>query len=232
MPRRSRIAFAQMPHHIVQRGHRRQQVFFNRSDYVDYLGTLAEFRVTLGLRVYAYCLMTNHVHLVVNPMDDVRVLGELMKRLAARHTRRLNREFGWSGSIWEGRFKCSPIDSERYFLACGRYVDANPVRARMVATPADFEWSSYHVRAGFAENVFLDPDPSVEALSPDIKRRHEIYRELAATPLHANELEMIRNASQRNQLTGEDQFIDLVAETQGITVPARPRGRPRKRRAA
>ncbi len=228
MPRRARISFAELPHHIVHRGHCRNAVFFSDSDRVDYLGTLAESRAALGIEVYAYCLMDNHVHLVVNPRDDAARLSALMKRLAGRHSRRINAANGWSGSLWESRFKCSPIDSERYLLACGRYVDQNPVRARMVSKAADFKWSSFHARAGLDECPFLDPDPSLAALSPCSTRRAELYRALVATPLPASDLQLIRAASQRNQLTGDDAFVERMAHERGLDVPSRPRGRPKQ----
>jgi putative transposase len=146
MPRRARIAFANIPHHIVQRGHCRKDVFLSDFDCVDYLATLAECREALQLKVFAYCLMSNHVHLIVDPGDDANTISALMKRLAGRHARRLNLRNSWSGSIWESRFKCSPIETDRYLLTCGRYVDLNPVRAGIVSSPEDFPWSSYRAR--------------------------------------------------------------------------------------
>jgi putative transposase len=108
MSRRGRVIAPGYPHHIVQRGHNRQNVFFTEEDRSSYLATLAEFREKLGIQVYAYCLMTNHVHLIVNPGSDAATLSLLMKRLAGRHTRRLNQLKRRTGTSWEGRFKCSP----------------------------------------------------------------------------------------------------------------------------
>jgi putative transposase len=119
MPRRARIAVAHYPHHLVQRGHNRRAVFVTDRDRLTYLETLREFRAELGgLKIYGYCLMTNHVHLIVDPGDDSTNLGLLMKRLAGRHARRINRLERRTGTSWEGRFKCSPIESDRYLLAC------------------------------------------------------------------------------------------------------------------
>jgi len=157
MPRRRRIAVANYPHHIVQRGHNRRPVFVTDRDRHSYLDTLQEFRMELALKVYGYCLMTNHVHLIIDPGGDAANLGLLMKRLAGRHTRRINRLECRTGTSWEGRFKCSPIESDRYLLACTRYVDLNPVRAGMVARPEDYPWSSYRERVGLVEPLNLDP---------------------------------------------------------------------------
>jgi putative transposase len=203
-------------------------VFFSDSDRIDYLGTLEECRALLGIRVYAYCLMDNHVHLLVDPLDDPTNLSALMKRLAGRHTRRLNAARGWSGSLWESRFKCSPIDTETYLLTCGRYIDQNPVRARMVESAEAYLWSSYRARAGYIESPNLDLDPALDALSPRANRRFEMYRALMASPVPDADLCLIRGASQRNQLTGEAHFVDEVRTDYGLDIPAREQGRPRK----
>ena len=104
MPRRSRIAVPHYPHHIVQRGHNRRAVFVTDQDRLSYLETLQEFRLALELKVYSYCLMTNHVHLIVDPGADAANLGLLVKRLTGRHTRRINRLEHRTGTSWEGRF--------------------------------------------------------------------------------------------------------------------------------
>jgi len=172
--------------------------------------------------------MDNHVHLIVDPRDDPSNLSSMMKRLAGRHTRRLNAARGWSGSLWESRFKCSPIDSEFYLLACGRYVDQNPVRAHMVSTPYEYLWSSYRGRAGHIESPLLDLDPALDALSPRQARRYEMYRALAALPVAGDDLALIRGASQRNQLTGDGRFSNEIRHEFGLDVSAQPQGRPRK----
>ncbi|HZF14955.1 MAG TPA: transposase [Steroidobacteraceae bacterium] len=231
MPRTSRIAAANYPHHIVQRGHSRHAVFNCRSDFRAYLRTLAEFRQALGLKVHGYCLMTNHVHLIVDPGEDARALSVLMKRLAGRHTRRLNRVNGGSGSAWEGRFKCSPIESDSYLLACARYVDLNPVRAGMVARPEDYPWSSYRARIGLEECDWLDADPCFTALGADLERRRERYREFVELGIGPHELAAIRGAIQRNQLTGSEKFPDDIEGLIGRHVPSRARGRPPKKAA-
>ncbi len=228
MARTPRIAVANYPHHIVQRGHNRSAVFQSRSDRHAYLRTLADFRLALGLRIYGYCLMTNHVHLIVDPGDDARALSVLMKRLAGRHTRRLNRVNGGSGSAWEGRFKCSPIESDRYLLACARYVDLNPVRAGIVARPEDYPWSSYRARVGLDDCDWLDAGPCFTALGADLEHRRERYREFVELGIGPHELAVIRGAIQRNQLTGSEQFPDDVAELIGRHVYNRTQGRPTK----
>lgn len=141
-------------------GVNRQTAFFADEDRSSYLATLREFREKLGVQVYAYCLMTNHVHLIVHPGNDAANLSLLMKRLAGRHTRRLNRLKRRSGTAWDGRFKCSPIESSPYLLACARYIDLNPVRAHIVPRPENYEWSSYRARVGLSNVLGSIPTPA------------------------------------------------------------------------
>jgi putative transposase len=229
MPRRSRIAAANYPHHIVQRGHNRRVVFVTDRDRLTYLETLREFRHELGLKIYSYCLMTNHVHLVIDPGETAHNLSLLMKRLAGRHTRRINRLEKRTGTSWEGRYKCSPIETDRYLLACTRYVDLNPVRAKMVSTPEDYTWSSYRARIGLVKCDWLDPDPCFTALGPDIATRHARYRDFVEQGIRTAELQFIRAAVQRNQLTGGETFMREIEERTGQRVLFRSRGRPKAR---
>lgn len=229
MPRKSRIVFANYPHHVVQRGHRQQAVFFSDFDRADYLQTLVECRESMGIRIYAYCLMDNHVHLIIDPGTDASSISATMKRLAGRHARRMNRRNCWRGSLWESRFKCSPIDTDRYLLICGRYVDLNPVRARIVTSPELFAWSSYRARIGLTICDWLDQDPALAALAHTAERRAALYREFVGLPIDEQELALIRGASSRNQLTGSDEFVVSIQHQEGVHIPRRGRGRPRKR---
>ena len=146
MPRKARVILPNMPHHIVQRGHNRQVVFVEDQDYLYYLDNLSEWKAKLECKIYAFCLMTNHVHLVVDPGNDPNSLSLLMKRVAGRQTRLVNKLESRTGSLWESRFKSSAIETDRYLLACCRYVELNPVRAGMVSSPIDYRWSSYRYK--------------------------------------------------------------------------------------
>jgi putative transposase len=228
MARQRRIAVANYPHHIMQRGHNGRDVFVTKGDRESYLATLVEFRTQLGFKVYAYCLMTNHVHLLIDPGDDAANLSLLMKHLAGRHTRRLNRRQRRSGTAWGGRFKCSPIETDRYLLACSRYIELNPVRAGMVGDPEEYPWSSYRARMGLSECDWLDPDPCFLALAPTTQRRRRRYREFMEHGSSQAELGFIRGALQRNQLTGSESFIVKVEQITGERILPRARGRPRR----
>lgn len=140
MPKMGRIVLPNYPHYVVQRGHNRQIVLAGTEDYQCYLANLCELKEAFGVKVYAYCLMTNHVHLLLAPGDAVAGLGQMMKALAARTTRYRNRLEGRSGTLWESRYKSSVVQSDAYLLACCRYIELNPVRARMVELPSSKEW--------------------------------------------------------------------------------------------
>ena len=143
MPRQARVIVPGLPHHIVQRGHNKQPVFIEDRDFQYYLDNLQEWKHTLGLEVFSYCLMTNHVHLVVKATDELTAIPQLMKRLAGRQTRFVNKLEQRTGSLWEGRYKISPIDTDHYLLSCCRYVELNPVKAGMVDAAEHYPWSSY-----------------------------------------------------------------------------------------
>ena len=229
MPRKARVVLSNTPHHIVQRGHNRQVVFVEPGDYRYYLDTLLEWKRKLGCRVYAYCLMTNHVHLVIDPGDDESNLSKLMKRLAGKQTRVVNYLERRTGTLWEGRFKSSPIETDRYLLACCRYVEMNPVRAGMVMTPDAYPWSSYKAKLGLAHDPIVDFDPAYLGLAADAPQRRKRYADWVQEPIAPDELKLIRQALQRCQLTGSDRFADEVERRTGCRIFERGQGRPLKK---
>ena len=142
MPRMGRVVLPNYPHHVVQRGHNRRVVFAEPGDFQRYLEDLRELKTLYDVKVYAFCLMTNHVHLLLAPGNSVASLGQLMKGLAGRMTRYRNKLEGRSGTLWESRYKSSVVQTDTYLLACSRYIELNPVRAQMVQHAQDYPWSS------------------------------------------------------------------------------------------
>ena len=228
MPRNGRIVLPHYPHHIVQRGHNRQVVFADPSDCQYYLATLAEFKVVYGLKIYAFCLMTNHVHLLVRPSEEASGMAALMKRLAERQTRYRNKMEGRSGTLWESRYKSSPVQTDRYLLACKRYIELNPVRARVVSNPASYPWSSYSGSIGKNTFTWLNFDPCYLALGTTMEERSRRYMAYVNSSIPEAEWELIREAVRRNQLTGTPRFVDEVESIIGMRVENRKPGRPRK----
>lgn len=226
MPRKARILVPHYPHHIVQRGHNRKAVFVADEDYQFYLENLKEWKTKLGIKIYAWCLMTNHIHLIVEPGANVKTVSALMKRLAGRQTALVNKQERRTGSLWEGRFKASPIQRDNYLLACCRYIEMNPVRANMVTGPRQYRWSSYRERIGLVAPVMLEYDPCYLNLAKDNTVRIERYKAYLQEGASDKELKLLATAWARNQLTGNDRFVDEIEERIGLRVVNRGRGKP------
>jgi len=231
MPRLGRVVLPGYPHHIVQRGHNRQAVFAEDADYERYLSDLWELKESCGVRVYAYCLMTNHVHLLVAPETDAG-LGWLMKGLAGRTTRYRNRLENRSGTLWESRYKSSIVQTDTYLLACCRYIELNPVRARVTKAPQDYPWSSCRRHLGLERASPLDLDPAWRALAETDRTRRRRYGAYLQDAVPPNEWALIRDAAQRGQLTGNRKFVDEVARISGRRIELRAQGRPRREKPA
>ncbi len=226
MPRIGRLVIPNYPHHVIHRGHNRQAIFIQADDYRYYLDNLVECKDELNCRLYAYCLMTNHVHLVVDPGDDSESLARLLKKVAARQTRYVNRKEGRSGTLWEGRYRSSIVCKDTYLLACTRYVEMNPVRACMVSHPSEYRWSSYREKMGGGPGI-IDRDPSFLALGAEESHRKQAYEKWVLSSIPEGEWERIRESVQRGHLTGAQKLEEEVAERLGIRLELRKPGRPR-----
>ena len=227
MPRKARVLVPNCPHHIVQRGHNRKAVFLDDQDYSYYLENLKEWKTELGIKLYAWCLMTNHIHLVVEPGNDAMTLSHLMKRVNGRQTAYVNKLEGRSGSLWQGRYKASPIQQENYLLCCCRYVELNPVRAGMVSHAKDYPWSSYIVRFTVKDKSLLDEHIILEGLGNTQEDRQLRYQQFVDEGITSKEKTMIEESVNRNQLTGNGRFVDEIERRIGIRVEKRGRGRPK-----
>lgn len=230
MAKRPRVFIPGYPHHVVQRGHDRNAVFVEPADYEYYLTNLIEFKAHYDVAVYAWCLMTNHVHLVLSPRTHGHAISALMRRVSARQARYVNRLETRSGTLWEGRFKCSVVDTDEYLLACMRYVDLNPVRAGIFRHPAEYRWSSYAQKAGRARedrtDEWLDADPVTQGMGEDESARQRAYERFVGADMPDNEHDLIRTAVRRNQLTGRGRFVDEIEQRTGLRIEARGPGRP------
>ncbi|MBI4377745.1 MAG: transposase [Nitrospinae bacterium] len=227
MPRTSRIVLPNCSHHIIQRGHNRQVVFAADEDYLYYLENLKEWKNELECKIYVFCLMTNHVHLIIDPGEKVENLALIMKRVSGRQTRYVNKMEGRSGTLWEGRYKSSPIKAGEYLLACCRYIELNPVRAKIVEKPEKYKLSSYRYKVGIEELDWLDLDPFYVELGKTKKEREEKYKKWMRETVPDGEWEIIRQVVQRGQLTGSNRFIEEVSKRTGKRIEFRGQGRPK-----
>ena len=201
MARPPRLELPDVPLHVVQRGNNRAACFFNDVDRRFYLKCLREAAASRGCAVHAYVLMTNHVHLLVTPPEEGAV-GAMMQDIGRRYVRVINTLHGRTGSLWEGRFKSSLIDSERYLLTCHRYIEANPVRAGMVAHAAHYAWSSYGHFAGTRADASITEHPLYLALGRSESDRRAAFAALSNQPLAERELEQIRAAINTESASG------------------------------
>jgi putative transposase len=228
MGTRPRVTLAAVPVHVVQRGVDRQACFFTDADRVFYLEELAELTNAGGCALHAYVLMTNHVHLLLTPRDG-DAPSRMMQRLGQRYVKAVNRAYGRTGTLWEGRFRSTMATDEAYVLACYRYIELNPVRARMVAGPTAYPWSSHRMNATGAPAGILVPHERFLALGTDAAARALAYRKLFDQAVDEEELTAIRAATNGNYALGNARFRVQLEAMLGRCVTPRPPGRPRRR---
>ncbi|TAN59817.1 transposase [bacterium] len=227
MPRQPRLIVAGYPHHIILRGNNRNAVFYNDTDRRFFLKCLKAAKEKTKSKIYAYCLMTNHLHLLLEPSSEDGA-GDLIQSLGRRYVRYINQAYKRTGTLWEGRFKSSLISRDEYLLSCARYIELNPVRAKMAGSPKDYPWSSFGFRAEGRPDELLDEDPVYKGLGATPSERQVNYKEWFKRSASEEELSSIRNAVQKGGIFGNKGFFDRVAQLKGRDVVLRPRGRPIK----
>jgi putative transposase len=227
MARLSRFVLPGQPQHVIQRGNNRQNVFFAEDDYRFYLEKLANACRRYDCRVHSYVLMTNHVHLLITPMTETGI-GKVMQSLGRSYVQYVNFRHRRTGTLWEGRYRATLLDSERYLLTCHRYIELNPVRAGMVADPAAYPWSSYRHNALGEPDELVSPHALYEVLGENGLARQQAYRELFDEALGEPTLEEIRQATNKAWILGDDRFRDRIQALLGRPVRARPRGGDRR----
>jgi putative transposase len=225
MPRHARTIIADVATHIVQRGNNRAPCFFTDADRLTYLAQLGELSRRHGCEVHAYCLMGNHVHLLVTPLQaDSCAL--LMKNLGQRYVQYVNRTQGRTGCLWEGRFRSCLAQSERYVLACYRYIELNPVRAGIVDEPGKYHWSSYRANAEGKSDSIVRPHQEFLALAHDETARRRAYRSMFEDALSVEVLSDIRAATNAGGAFGSDAFKRLLQRATARQIEPGRAGRP------
>ena len=201
MPRESRWVLPGIPLHIVQRGINRNPCFFAPSDYATYLHFLEVSAERFACAIHSYCLMTNHVHLLVTPQEP-DACGAFMKHLGQCYVQTVNKRLSRTGTLWEGRFRSCLVQSDTYVLACYRYIELNPVRAGMANSPGGYGWSSYVANAEGRLNAIVQSHAAYRSLGPDAAARTHAYKALCADALPATEIEEIRKATSSGCVIG------------------------------
>ena len=231
MPRRGRILLPGTPLHIIQRGNNRTACFYAQEDYGFYLHHLGTLSFELGCDVHAYVLMTNHVHLLLTPSRRENA-SLLMKRLGQRYVQHINRKYGRSGTLWEGRFRSCIVAEELYLLRCYRYIEMNPVRAGMVTDPQAYKWSSYRFNAKGARSGFLVAHSCYLGLGCTAAERQGAYGMLLTSTPDSVDADEIRQATNANHALGSTRFQHEVEAALGRRATRGRPGRPRRERTA
>ena len=222
MPRIARLVCPGVPHHVTQRGNRRGQVFFSDADYRTYLAWLQFDVRRYHAEVLAYCLMPNHVHLVLVPSDK-RSIEYVLRHLHMRYAQRANRQNGWNGHFWQCRYFSSPLD-EPHFWAAVRYVELNPVRAGLATRAEGYAWSSAQAHCNASSDPVLSRDPKWTQLL----RRINDWSAWLASGDDQSAVERIRKMTASGQACGSRQFVELLESRTGRNLEHRRGGRPRR----
>jgi len=223
MARHPRLIFPEVAVHIIQRGNNRNACFRGDSDYLTYLAYLRHLSRKYQCEVHAYCLMTNHVHLLLTP-NAAGACGVLMRDLGRCYVRYFNRRYARSGTLWEGRFRSCIAESPQYVLACYRYIELNPVRAGMVSHPGEYPWSSHSVNSGVQIDALVEPHCEFLALAADPGGRRAAYVGLFEEHFEQDLLRSIRDATNGGYPLASEAFKSRLATTTGCRTERRKPG--------
>ena len=230
MPRKPRMYLPGVPSHIIQRGNNRDATFFAEQDYLFYLECLHDATQRYKVNVHAYVLMTNHVHLLMTPVNTDSI-SLTMQSVGRRYVQYINKEYRRTGTLWESRHKSSLVDAEKYLLTCSRYIELNPVSANMVKHPAEYRWSSYRCNAQGQSCKLISPHSTYCRMGANNETRQQAYAELFKYALEHKEEKLIRNAARLSMPTGDNRFKRQIEQALNRKVGYAHRGRPRRVKA-
>jgi putative transposase len=214
MARLPRLSVPGYPHHVIQRGNNRQAIFATSADYQFLLDLLEQNARKLGVSIHAYALMGNHFHLLVTPLED-DALPRMMQAVGRRYVRYFNDSQGRSGTLWEGRYKSTLIQTERYLLSCMAYIDLNPVRAGLVAHAREYPWSSHGHYIGQRQDRLITPHPLYWDLGNTPFAREAAYAELVSAGLSVDTQNALTQSTLHGWALGEAGFVaDLQKKTE------------------
>jgi len=229
MARLPRLTLTGYPHHVIQRGNNRQTIFADPADYRYLLDLLREQATVWRVQIHAYVLMGNHFHLLATPATDDG-LPKLIQAVGRRYVRYFNRRQQRTGTLWEGRYKSTLIQTDRYLLACMAYIDLNPVRAGMVAQPQDYPWSSHAHYVGLHADGLISPHALYWDLGNTPFAREAAYADLVRAGIDVAQQRAMTEATLQGWALGEADFVsDLQTKTQR-RVTKKAAGRPASRK--
>jgi putative transposase len=218
MPRQARNVFANIPHHVTQRGNRKEDVFFSDIDKDYYLKLLKQYSQEHEVEVLAYCLMTNHIHLILKPSTE-EGLQKVLKPLHMRYSQYINKKKNWSGHLWQGRYFSSALD-EQYTYYAFRYVENNPVRAKMVENAADYKYSSARHHCGLVNDQMIS--------DYDFGISKNNYKDYLIESSGQKNIGVLRRNINKNLPCGNDSFVAKLSKHVGKDLAFKSIGRPKK----
>ncbi|OOZ41615.1 transposase [Solemya pervernicosa gill symbiont] len=206
MPRLPRYVFSGQPQHVIQRENNRNPIFVADEDYACFRHHLYKASNRPGCHIHAWVFMTNYLHLLLTPVEEESI-AKTMQSVGRRYVQYFNAIYQRTGTLWEGRYKATLIDSDRYLFTCHRYIELNPVRAHMVSHPGEYPWSSYAANALGKHDKLLTPHKLYLGLGDSAVKRESAYRQLFSTHLDEKTLEEIRQSTQKGWALGSEHFV-------------------------
>ena len=229
MARLPRLTVTDYPHHVILRGNNRQVIVRDHADRREMLDLLEQHAQAQGVEVHAYVLMDNHLHLLLTPRRE-RALPLMMQAVGRTYVRMFNRRHGRTGTLWEGRYRSTLIQTERYLLACMAYIDLNPVRAGMVSQPQDYLWSSHAHYIGQRVDRWITPHSLIWTLGNTPFAREAAYAEMVHAGLTEDQQRALTQSVLSGWALGETSFVaDLQKQTERRLLKGKA-GRPFSKR--
>lgn len=225
MARLPRLVVPHQAHHIIQRGTDRRVIFLDENDHLTFLRWLKEASKTFQVAIHAYVLMPNHLHLLATPVDETG-LARMMQWLGRHYVPYFNYKYDRFGTLWQGRYRATVIDTERYFMACSRYIDLNPVRGGICSSPADFRWSSYAHHVGLLQDPLITDHALYWALSNTPFGREAAYRAMTEETISSEEVTELSNATLKGWALGSSKFKAKLEKQANRRVTPGKKGRP------
>lgn len=225
MARLPRLFLPDCPQHVIQRGNDRMVMFRQEADYRQFLEWLRNAAIDYGVSIHSYVLMSNHLHLLATPKEK-NALGRMMQAVGRRYVQYFNHKYARTGALWEGRYRSTLVESTRYFMVCSCYIELNPVRAKLVADPAHYLWSSYSGNTGASNDLLITNHPEYWALGNTPFDRHAAYKAIVAEGLGEPEVALVRQKTNKGWALASDQFIEQLQALSTRRMAPKPKGRP------
>jgi putative transposase len=226
MARLPRYAIANQPQHIIQQGRDGQQIFFEDQDYQYFHDCLDAAAYNYQLEVHAYVLMPNHVHILATP-GNTDSISRTTQSIGRNYVQYFNECYSGSGTLWEGRYRATVVESKQYLLACSRYIELNPVRNGLVSKPADYHWSSYAHNALGKVDEMITAHREYQQLGDGDKSRVKAYRAMFKQKLSPDMAQQITDATLKGWVLGDSKFARKIEKLSGRRATQLPKGRPK-----